>query len=94
MPGKIHAQTGQTPSRETRTGWAQLHGRQDLLFSKKLQMDVWYVDHQSFALDLKLILLTILRLVSAVGANPDVHKTDDLGLFALIRKQRSNPDRI
>ncbi len=78
------------------TGWAQLHGRQDLLFSKRLEMDVWYVDHWSLVLDLKLILTTLLRFhkLSAVGANPDVDKTDDLGLFALIRKQRNKADRV
>lgn len=72
------------------TGWAQLQGRQDLLFSKRLQMDVWYVDHWSFLFDLRLILLTVLRLhkLTAVGASPDVDKTDDLGLFALIQKRR------
>jgi len=53
-------------------------------------MDVWYVDHWSFLLDLKLIFTTLLRLrtLSAAGADPDVDKTDDLGLFALIRKQK------
>ncbi len=71
------------------TGWAQLHGRQNLLFSKRLLMDVWYVDHWSLPLDLKLIFLTLLRLhkLSAVGASPDLDKTDDLGLIALIQKQ-------
>jgi len=74
------------------TGWAQLHGRQDLLFSKRLEMDVWYVNYGSFVLDLKLIFLTLINLhkLSAAGANPDVAKTDDLGLFALIRKQKVN----
>jgi sugar transferase EpsL len=74
------------------TGWAQLHGRQDLLFSKRLEMDVWYVDHWSFVLDLKLICLTLLRLhkLSAVGASPDTDKTDDLGLCELIQKPRKN----
>jgi sugar transferase EpsL len=76
------------------TGWAQLHGRQDLLFSKRLEMDVWYVDHWSLLLDLKLILRTLLLLhkLSAAGASPDVDKTDDLGLFALIRKRRKDGD--
>jgi sugar transferase EpsL len=62
------------------TGWAQLHGRQDLLFSKRFEMDVWYVDHWSFLLDLKLIFTTLLRLhkLSAAGPNPDGDKTDDL----------------
>jgi len=78
------------------TGWAQLHGRQDLLFSKRLEMDVWYVNHRSFVLDLKLILETLLKFhkLSAVGANPDVDKTDDLGLFALIRKPKKRDDRL
>ncbi len=70
------------------TGWAQVHGRQDLLFSKRLEMDVWYVDHWSYWLDLKLILLTLWRLpsLSGAGASPGLDKTDDLGFFALIRK--------
>jgi hypothetical protein len=63
-----------------------------LIFSKRLEMDVWYVDHWSLALDLKLICLTLLRLhkLSAVGASPGIEKTDDLGLTALIRKQRKS----
>jgi lipopolysaccharide/colanic/teichoic acid biosynthesis glycosyltransferase len=71
------------------TGWAQLHGRQDLAFSKRLQLDVWYVDHWSMRLDLKLILLTLVRLpqLSATGASPDVAHTDDMGLAALLTKQ-------
>lgn len=78
------------------TGWAQLHGRQDLVFSKRLEMDVWYVDHRSFLLDLKLILLTLLRLpkLTSAGASPDVDKTDDLGFFVLIRKQKEKADRV
>ncbi len=78
------------------TGWAQLHGKQDLLFSKRFEMDVWYVDNWHFLLDLKLILLTILSLhkLSAAGATPDVAKTDDLGLFAVIRKKKGRAERI
>jgi sugar transferase EpsL len=76
------------------TGWAQLHGRQDLLFSKRLEMDVWYVDHKSLALDLKLIFETLLKLhkLSGAGASEDIAKTDDLGLFALIRKKKETAD--
>jgi sugar transferase EpsL len=78
------------------TGWAQLHGRQDLLFSKRFEMDVWYVDHRGFLLDLKLIFTTLLRLhrLSAAGPNPDGDKTDDMGLFALIRKPRKKGDPV
>jgi lipopolysaccharide/colanic/teichoic acid biosynthesis glycosyltransferase len=78
------------------TGYAQLHGRQNLLFSRRLEMDVWYIDHRSLGLDLKLIVLTLLNLhrLSAVGASPDVEKTDDLGLIAVIRKRRKNVEPI
>lgn len=78
------------------TGWAQLHGRQDLLFSKRLEMDVWYVDHWNVALDLKLIFLTLLRLhkLSAVGASLDVAKTDDLGLLALLPKSGTRGESV
>ena len=78
------------------TGWAQLHGRQELLFSKRFEMDVWYVEHWSFLLDLKLIFTTLLRLhkLSAAGADSDVDKSDDLGVFALIRKQKKRDDSI
>ena len=71
------------------TGWAQLHGRQDLLFSKRLEMDTWYVDHRTLLLDLKLMCLTLLRLhtLSAVGATPGLEHTDDLGFAALSRKR-------
>jgi len=75
------------------TGWAQLHGRQNLVFSKRLAMDVWYVDHWSFPLDVKLICLTLLRLhrLSAVGAGPGLDHTDDLGLTEVLHKHRKHP---
>ena len=74
------------------TGWAQLHGRQDLIFSKRLEMDVWYVDHWSLLLDVKLICLTLLKLhqLSAVGARPGLEQTDDLGLTELLKKHRKH----
>jgi lipopolysaccharide/colanic/teichoic acid biosynthesis glycosyltransferase len=78
------------------TGWAQLHGRQGLLFSTRLEMDVWYVDHWSLLLDLKLILRTLLQLrkLSAAGATLDADKTDDLGLFALIQKRKKDGNQV
>lgn len=41
------------------TGWAQVNGRNAITHTKKFEYDVWYVDHLSFALDLKIIFLTI-----------------------------------
>jgi hypothetical protein len=54
------------------------------------------VDQWSLLLDLKLIFRTLLQLhkLSAAGATPDVDKTDDLGLFALIRKRKKDGDPV
>ena len=43
------------------TGWAQVNGRNFLSFSKRFELDVWYVDHCSFMLDLKIVCLSIHR---------------------------------
>ena len=43
------------------TGWAQVNGRNFLPFSKRFELDVWYVDHCSFMLDLKIVCLPIHR---------------------------------
>lgn len=45
------------------TGWAQVHGRNLLMLSKKFEYDVWYVDHCSFGLDIKIIWLTITNVL-------------------------------
>ena len=49
------------------TGWAQVNGRNALSWEEKFALDVWYVDHRSFALDLKILLLTLARLVRPQG---------------------------
>jgi len=41
------------------TGWAQVNGRNAISWEDKFQLDVWYVDHQSLLLDLKILFLTI-----------------------------------
>lgn len=45
------------------TGWAQVNGRNDISWNKKFELDVWYVDHLSFWLDLKIIFLTIWKVL-------------------------------
>lgn len=69
------------------TGWAQINGRQMILFSKRLELDVWYVDHVSLSLDLKIILLTIPRSIVSQGVvlGQDVSEVDDLGLSDNVR---------
>lgn len=44
------------------TGWAQINGRNALTWDEKFKLDVWYVDNQSFCLDLKILLLTIKKV--------------------------------
>jgi undecaprenyl phosphate N,N'-diacetylbacillosamine 1-phosphate transferase len=44
------------------TGWAQVNGRNAISWNEKFNYDVWYVDHISFALDLKIIWLTIIKI--------------------------------
>ena len=54
------------------TGWAQVNGRNKLMWKDKFVMDVWYADHQSFLLDLKILLLTLIKVVRAQDINaPD-----------------------
>ena len=49
------------------TGWAQVNGRNALSWSEKFRFDCWYVDQQSFLLDLKILLLTVVRVLRAQG---------------------------
>ena len=41
------------------TGWAQIHGRKDVEWNKRIKLNVWYVDHVSFLLDLQIFFSTI-----------------------------------
>ena len=45
------------------TGWAQCHGRNAISWTKKFELDVWYVDHLSFMTDVKVILITIKKVL-------------------------------
>lgn len=45
------------------TGWAQVNGRNALTWQKKFALDVWYVEHQSFLLDIKILLLTVVKVL-------------------------------
>lgn len=57
------------------TGWAQVNGRNAISWSKKFELDVWYVDHCSFLLDLKIILLTIKKVFVREGISSDTSVT-------------------
>lgn len=51
------------------TGWAQCHGRNALTWAEKFKLDVWYVDHLSFRIDLELIWLTVKTVLTHEGVN-------------------------
>jgi len=55
------------------TGWAQVNGRNALSWDEKFRLDVWYVDNRDFGLDLKILFLTIARVVSRRGISADGH---------------------
>lgn len=57
------------------TGWAQCHGRNAISWSRKFELDVWYVDHCSFLLDLKIILLTIKKVLVREGISSETSAT-------------------
>ncbi len=56
------------------TGWAQVNGRNAISWTKKFELDVWYVDHISFVLDFKIILKTLMKVVKRADINSDEKK--------------------
>jgi sugar transferase EpsL len=57
------------------TGWAQINGRNAQSWEERLRLDVWYVEHRSFLLDLKILWLTVFRILSSDGINQPGHAT-------------------
>ncbi len=57
------------------TGWAQINGRNAISWAQKFELDVWYVDHVSFSLDLKILGLTIKKVVVKEGISSDTSVT-------------------
>ena len=53
------------------TGWAQVNGRSALSWQRKFELDLWYVDHRSFWLDLRILVLTAIKVVRREGVTPD-----------------------
>lgn len=51
------------------TGWAQVNGRNAITWNEKFAYDVWYVEHMSFSLDMKILLYTIKKVVRSEGIN-------------------------
>jgi sugar transferase EpsL len=56
-------------------GWAWIHGRNRLPWDKRIELDVWYVDHWSFWLDLKILFLTVSKVFKREGISQPGHAT-------------------
>lgn len=63
------------------SGWAQVHGRNSLKLSKRFELDVYYVDHVSFTMDMKILWMTFTNLfkTKVVVDRADLNGVDDLG---------------
>lgn len=57
------------------TGWAQIHGRNTQSWEKRLELDVWYVDHRSFFLDLQILLKTGFIVIFGTGVSAEGYAT-------------------
>ena len=57
------------------TGWAQIHGRNNLSWEERLRLDVWYVDHWSLWLDLKILWRTLWMVLRREGISAQGHAT-------------------
>lgn len=57
------------------TGWAQVNGRNAISWDEKFELDVWYVENQSFLLDLKILWLTFLKVVKRSDISSSTHST-------------------
>lgn len=57
------------------TGWAQVNGRNAISWEEKFRLDVWYVENQSFWLDLKILMMTVLKVFKSEGVSQQGHVT-------------------
>ncbi len=57
------------------TGWAQIKGRNVLSWEERFQLDVWYVDHRSLGLDIKILFATLFKVLRQEGISADGHAT-------------------
>jgi undecaprenyl phosphate N,N'-diacetylbacillosamine 1-phosphate transferase len=57
------------------TGWAQVNGRNAISWEQKFEYDIWYRDHQSFSLDMKILWMTFLKVINRNDISSDTHVT-------------------
>lgn len=61
------------------TGWAQVNGRNSITWTKKFELDVWYVDHVSLWLDIKIIWMTVMNVIQRKDIDSDNGKVGSVG---------------
>jgi len=59
------------------TGWSQINGRNAISWNKKFDLDIWYIDHHSIWLDMKILFLTIGKILTGDGVNQTNHATTE-----------------
>lgn len=59
------------------TGWAQVNGRNALTWESRFEMDVWYVDHASLTLDIRILMMTLLKVIAREGISQPGQSTMD-----------------
>ena len=59
------------------TGWAQINGRNALTWEEKFKLDIWYVDHTSFWLDIKILFISVIKVLRREGINQPGRSTTD-----------------
>ena len=69
LPLYSHEQARRHEVRPGITGWAQCHGRNSISWTEKFKLDVWYVDHLSFGIDIKVICLTLKKVFARADIN-------------------------
>ncbi len=60
------------------TGWAQVNGRNAISWAKKFELDVWYIDHLSFIMDCKIVILTFKKVFKKEGINKEGQATTEM----------------
>ena len=73
------------------TGWAQVNGRNAISWEEKFELDVWYVDNRSFLLDLKIIWLTVFKVLKTEGISGEGTETMSEFMGSLCHED-SSPD--
>jgi len=79
------------------TGWAQVNGRNNVKFSERLRMDIWYVDKASLLLDLKILISTVFSVLKREGVRSDLDsclkEVDDCGFYEKANQLENSKNR-